>query len=91
MSKPPFRLWQNPLCPACAALLDGASGLGHDSSPMAGDLTVCAYCRALLQYTEGLGLRLAPEEELSPEERRQLEYLRTRLAELRPRIRGRPA
>jgi hypothetical protein len=66
-----FPLGAAPTCPCCLKVLDGATGPAGER-PKAGDLTVCAYCTAVLAYTEGLGLRIFTEAEraaLSPEEK----------------------
>ena len=53
-----------PRCPRCGKTLDGWS-IGSDDSktkPQAGDLTVCIYCSAVLQFTEVMELIMAPAE-----------------------------
>ncbi len=60
-------LAEAPACPACRSTLDGATGVGHDEKPTAGDVTVCAYCFVVLEFTESLQLR-----ELSTDELQQL-------------------
>ncbi len=52
-----------PACPRCKKILDGwtATEEAGNTGPAEGDVTVCAYCQAVLQY-DGLGLILAPAE-----------------------------
>lgn len=46
-------------CPTCSMLMDGATNVqpGERGSPSPGDVTVCAYCATMLQFTDGLALR----------------------------------
>lgn len=60
-----FKLESSPRCPSCDALLDGATSLVREASPCAGDLTVCMYCGAALEFTQGLGLRMLKPAELA--------------------------
>lgn len=59
-------------CRDCNALLDGATGVGNDVEPSAGDWSVCAYCACLSVFTgNGRELRaptLAELEALDPDE-----------------------
>ena len=48
----------------CAAKLDAATNVSGAGRPGPGDVTVCIYCRSILEFTEGMGLRLLPQEEL---------------------------
>lgn len=43
------------LCPRCGKELD-ASSHPQDSQPSPGDISVCAYCCAVLEYDSGLKL-----------------------------------
>jgi hypothetical protein len=66
-------------CPACQTTLDGASSMGDRPMPRPGDLSVCVYCTALLEFNTDLTLRLAPTESLlrlEPEQRIRLEMVR---------------
>lgn len=36
------------VCPACDALLNGASAVNGDEAPTDGSPTICVYCRAVL-------------------------------------------
>lgn len=38
-------------CPSCGALLEEAAGLEVDRPPRPGDLTICAYCLVVLQFS----------------------------------------
>lgn len=81
------KLESSPPCPSCGVVLDGATPVEGVASPRAGDLTVCLYCGAPLAFTEGLGLRLVPLEELrglNSETKRDFARLRRELAR-RPR------
>jgi len=51
-------------CPRCAYRLTAATGLTHDETPEALDLTVCIRCGAALVFEPGLRMRLATEEDL---------------------------
>lgn len=54
-------------CPACGTLLDGADCPREEPSPQPtpGDLTICAYCQSVNQFTETLTLRRLPPEDFS--------------------------
>jgi hypothetical protein len=43
-------------CPGCGGKIDGATSLRGKRAPKAGDLTVCFYCAALLQFHAAFGL-----------------------------------
>lgn len=43
-------------CPRCAQVLDALDG--HSAAPRPGDVTLCAYCGAVLVFAEGMALRL---------------------------------
>ncbi len=52
------RLWAAPVCPKCAALLDGFTGL-DGAVPKPGSMTICGPCRAVLTFEQGtIGLQL---------------------------------
>lgn len=60
-------------CPSCRSKLTGATG--PKAAPKPGDLTVCAYCEALLQFAPGGTMKMLKDADvraLSPEERRGL-------------------
>jgi len=60
-----YRLASAPRCPACAGLLDGASGR-PGKAPSAGDLSICIFCSCLLCFeraADGLALRRLTDEE----------------------------
>lgn len=46
-------------CPACRAMLSGATPVGGRLGPEAGSVSVCAYCAAILVYQADLSLRCA--------------------------------
>jgi hypothetical protein len=49
------RLTSNePRCPRCGEVLDAATSLEGDSVPTVGDVSVCAYCSALLMFIDPL-------------------------------------
>ena len=48
-----------PQCPSCNKLLDGFTSiqLGHEPKP--GDISVCLYCRKVLEFTNNMKLKIA--------------------------------
>jgi hypothetical protein len=54
-----------PNCPSCEKLLDGFTHLAVDSAPNPGDVTVCCYCSAVLQFTDDLNLTHADADNLA--------------------------
>jgi hypothetical protein len=64
-------------CPACGEELGSATGVGK---PKPGDVSVCAYCEALMVFNDDMTVRLMTEEEkrgLSTDGRAMLEIMRT--------------
>jgi len=59
----PGQLLVAPKCPKCEAELDGFGGVGNDSHPEPDSITICAYCQALLIFTERMDLRAMTERE----------------------------
>lgn len=55
------QLKNKPHCPQCLKLLDGFTAVASEKEarPSPGDVTVCVYCRAVLQFTGDLGLEMA--------------------------------
>lgn len=49
---------QEDACPACSSALDAASDLDGDDRPKEGDVSVCFYCAAVLQFDADLRLRV---------------------------------
>lgn len=74
-----LKLDHEPKCPKCSATLDGVTSVrGKDESPDQGDFTLCIYCATPLRFTDGLGLRLATEDdlaELDPTQREGLDHV----------------
>lgn len=56
------RLDSKPECPTCHKLLDGFSAYYDHEQPKPDDVTICAYCRDVLQFTNGMTLRKANPE-----------------------------
>ena len=52
-------------CPKCREQLTGASNPFGTASPEADDLTVCAYCSAVLVFNNDLTLREAKAEDIA--------------------------
>lgn len=52
-------LENEPHCPHCKTKLDGYTSLDEGSRPTSGDVTVCVSCSSVLQFTDGMGLKLA--------------------------------
>lgn len=75
-------------CPACNRLATHAlETRPNGGAPIAGDLTVCISCRAVLEFTAAPGLRrLTPDElrALPDETRRELARTRFALGATRP-------
>ena len=46
-------------CPKCDKILDGWTQTEPDTHPEPGDVTICVYCSAVLQYTDDMLLRFA--------------------------------
>ena len=55
-----------PTCPKCDKVLDGATHAGgeDDAVPTPGDISICLYCVAILQFQEDLSLNELSEEEI---------------------------
>lgn len=65
-----------PHCPECNNKLDGFASLDGYKAPRPGDLTVCAYCHAYLEFTADMKLRAlsnGEKQSLSTRLRRQLD------------------
>lgn len=45
-----------PQYPACFNILDGFTHLTEHQSPVPGDVTVCMYCNATLEFTDAMQL-----------------------------------
>lgn len=63
-------------CPGCGALLNAALPMEGQEGPKAGDVSICAECGSLLEYT-AQGVKALPEETwegLSVEKRGRLRY-----------------
>jgi len=60
---------RGPACPSCGERLDAAVGAyvkGEEPAPPGpGDLTMCAYCHAILAFTATLDFRAATDEEIA--------------------------
>ncbi len=76
------RIEPAPTCPNCTKVRNGATAVNGVSRPSPGDVTVCFDCRALLCFTDGLGLRWLTDGEwmaLPIETRRLLTRMRSEL------------
>jgi hypothetical protein len=72
---------QRPVCPSCSAKLDGVTDFEGDAVPSEGDITVCAYCQAVLVFGRELALRVACASDLeSLDAEKKATLLRYRLA-----------
>lgn len=56
------QLIEKPVCPTCHKKLDGFASHLTDHRPSPGAVTICAYCREVLQFTDKMALRLADPE-----------------------------
>ena len=54
-----IKLESQPHCPTCDKLLDGAPVLEDGKKPRPGDVSFCAYCHEILQFTDDMKLRVA--------------------------------
>ena len=54
-------------CPVCDYSLTGATPVKRAVPPQPGDITICSYCFAVLEYTGDLDLREADVRQLSVE------------------------
>ncbi len=59
------RLANTPLCPKCRRELDAFSVFEAGSRPEPGDLTVCLYCSALLEFDSSMALITATAESIA--------------------------
>lgn len=50
-------------CPECGHGFAWATNVENDAPPKAGDLTICAECRAALAFDEAMNLRMATPQE----------------------------
>jgi hypothetical protein len=56
------------LCPVCESKLDAAAATNGDGSPpKSGDVTVCIYCTALLEFTDDLKVKQVDIKSVEPE------------------------
>jgi hypothetical protein len=55
----------DPTCPMCNAKLDAATHLPGKAVPKPGDVSVCAGCGELLQFTDRMGLEKMEQEKLA--------------------------
>lgn len=58
-------------CPACGKIMDAATNLVDSGAPRQGDLSICLYCQALLQFEADGRLKMLPAEVLADIARRQ--------------------
>ena len=66
-------------CPVCDAKLDAASAVQGASQPGPGDVSVCFYCTAFLQFNDNMELKLLKFKdlkEMEPETVAELEHVR---------------
>ena len=56
------QLETRPHCPTCKKLLDGFIAVDHEHIPKPGDLSICAYCSEVLQFTEDMSFKQASVE-----------------------------
>lgn len=81
-------------CPTCGRKLDGVTSINRPNEPVAptaGDVTVCAYCGAVLRFTAALGFETVSDDEVAtfdPDTRWQLALARNACARLRESRKG---
>lgn len=56
------KLDNNPTCPQCKKSLDGFTTVDHDERPKPDDVTICCYCREVLQFDNDMNLKTASPE-----------------------------
>jgi hypothetical protein len=74
-------------CPVCGT---GISHYTNDDSPSDGDMSLCAHCCAVLVFDENLLVTVASNaiiNEMDPESRNKMEYIRQILAEKQLKMR----
>lgn len=54
-------------CPCCESTLDAATSVNCNASPRPGDVTVCFYCAAPLEFTGDLGFEKIDIKTMEPE------------------------
>lgn len=59
-------------CPACNGVLDHYWGNNDKDKPVAGDLTICSWCEAILEFNADLTLKRAPDEHIAQADPLQL-------------------
>lgn len=68
------RLPNNPKCPKCGTIIDGADCTTHEGAIMEpGDVTVCFYCFSVAIYTEELTFETIPLTDLNPKLKEHVE------------------
>lgn len=80
-------------CPICKHSLDRASYVDTgdtEVSPTSGDITICAYCSALLVFTDDLGVRIAKPEDTKALSNEHLERIRVIQSAVAGPARGSP-
>ena len=71
------QLDKNQHCPSCHRLLDGFTSINNDKHPQPDDVTMCAYCDTILQFTDGLGLKIASQEAAEAHQKSMMELFDT--------------
>jgi len=54
------KLKKETYCPRCDNKLDGFTEMKEGTTPKSGDVTVCLYCSAVLEFTDDMMLDFAP-------------------------------
>lgn len=55
-------LSSNPTCPKCKISLGAYGSEVEGAVPESGDMTICCYCMSVLQFTDTMELKFAPDE-----------------------------
>ncbi len=77
-------------CPTCGKKLNAAKALEEQSTPVAGDISICFYCGSILSFQEDLSMKRMDIDELLSLPKDLQETLRKALMSLtEDRLKGR--
>lgn len=74
-------------CPTCDTILDAATSTdGYDTTPKAGDVTVCIYCNDVLEFTDDMEFIHVDIKTLPQETQDQIVMMVIGLQDFRPQV-----